>query len=273
MSSDLVDGVVTDGMQMDVDSTIELPTNRDENSSEEMHVEESPLVEDSQAHQNTIITSESKASVSSLGEDSDKALVVKLETEARNDLVAFLKRKGLPESAADKYQVHVTVSRTKPKAKDDQQKSEPSCVTCYVGPDGSMLNSKMDVANDITQSSHKTKDFDGMRQQSHEESAASLAEHATPFTIHGIKVVQLGKVDSRSGFHSSTQIWPVGYRCEQTVEGLTLNGIRKQEITCQIDVTDSGFPQFHIFVPATNATYIGSSEAIVWRKVCLVACC
>jgi hypothetical protein len=191
-------------------------------------------------------------------------LLKNLEIEARNDLIAFLKRKGIPESAADQYQITVNITRSKSR-KD--RKSEPSTVTYYTAPDGSMLSSKIDVMNNYIQLSHKANDYTSMRIQAHEEAKSLLKRKQLPFSLKGIKVLNLGEIDVRSGFHSATQIWPIGYRCEQVVEGSTLNGIKKQNIICQIGMDERGFPQFHIFVPSTDGTHVASSEANVWRKV------
>lgn len=198
-----------------------------------------------------------------------QTLLKNLEQEARNDLVAFLRRKGIADDAADKFKINVSLARSKSRQKDDgKRKSEPSSMTTYTAPDGSMLTSKTDVMNAILQqNSVSSKDFSSLRNDAHEEAKLALADKTFPFTANGITVLNLGEIDTRSGFHSATQLWPSGYRCKQVVEGSTLNGVKKQEIICQIGVSEAGFPQFHIYVPSTEATYIASSEANVWRRV------
>lgn len=196
---------------------------------------------------------------------SNATLIKNLELEARNDLVAFLRRKGLPEEAAGRYKIVISLS--KPKRSEERRKSEPAHQTYFTAPDGSMLQSKGDVAMDIVQNSRLSTDFSSMRVDAHDDAKRQLESFQPPRQFGNIKVLSWGEIDTRSGFHSATQLWPVGYRCEQVVEGFTLNGVKKQEIICQVGVNDAGLPQFHIYNPSTGGTFIASTEALVWRKV------
>lgn len=196
---------------------------------------------------------------------SNATLIKNLELEARSDLVAFLRRKGIPEEAADRYTIVISLS--KPKRSEERRKSEPAHQTYFTAPDGSMLLSKGDVAMDIAQNSRASTDFSTVRVEAHEDAQRQLESLQPPRQFGNIKVLSWGEIDTRSGFHSATQLWPVGYRCEQVVEGFTLNGIKKQEIICQVGINDAGLPQFHIYNPSTGGTFIASTEALVWRKV------
>eukprot|EP01033_Poteriospumella_lacustris_P001523 gene1523-1100_t len=129
-----------------------------------------------------------------------------------------------------------------------------------------MLQSKGDVAMDIVQNSRLSTDFSSMRVEAHEDAQRQLESLQPPRQFGNIKVLSWGEIDTRSGFHSAIQLWPVGYRCEQVVEGFTLNGIKKQDIICQVGINDAGLPQFHIYNPSTGGTFIASTEALVWRK-------
>ena len=83
-----------------------------------------------------------------------------------------------------------------------------------------------------------------------------------------ITLLQLGRVDLRSGFHSPVQIFPIGYKCEQIVNGTTIyKGPMSQKIVCEIEDLD-GYPQFRITVNSTGDTYMASKESEVWKKVC-----
>lgn len=196
---------------------------------------------------------------------SNATLIKNLELEARNDLAAFLRRKGLPEDAASRYQIVISLS--KPKRSEERRKSEPAHQIYFTAPDGSMLQSKGDVAMDIVQNSRLSTDFSSMRVEAHEDAQRQLESLQPPRQFGNIKVLSWGEIDTRSGFHSAIQLWPVGYRCEQVVEGFTLNGIKKQDIICQVGINDAGLPQFHIYNPSTGGTFIASTEALVWRKV------
>lgn len=204
-------------------------------------------------------------------DDSESALLKVLETDARYDLSSFLKRKGVSDGVIGQYTVHVNFVKTKLKyLKDD--KKRPTNIY-YVAPDGSMLKSKNDAYSDALKYMRDSDDFSSQREKVHEGARLTLSKKQLPFVLNGVKVISFGQIDVRSGFHSPVQLWPVGYRCEQTVEGLTVNGLRTQEVICQIGVSEDGLPQFHIFVPNTESTFIASSEVNVWRKVNSHSCC
>jgi hypothetical protein len=190
-------------------------------------------------------------------------LIKNLEQEARNDLMASLRRKGLPEEAANHYKITISVS--KPRSRDNKKKAELSSSTFYTAPNGSLFVSKTDVINDI-QNNRFASDFSQLRVQAHEAAKLDLEGITLPANFGRIKVLSWGDIDRRIGFQSPSQLWPVGYRCQQTIEGSTLNGIKKLDIICQIGVSDAGFPQFHIYNPSNDGTFIASSEANVWRK-------
>ena len=85
--------------------------------------------------------------------------------------------------------------------------------------------------------------------------------------VDHITVLKLGKIDHRPAFHTSVQIFPIGYKCEQKISGVSIQkGAMNQVITCEIEDLE-GYPQFRITVKATGDTYMASSESSVWKKV------
>lgn len=193
------------------------------------------------------------------------------EREARNDLISFLQKKSLDASWADYYSINV---RPQKKRKDPNRKSEGlGYSVTYTNPEGTFLASKGDVLSDIQDRMKKSSLRNALgssaRTAAFEEAGHKVKNLILPFWLDNIYLLELGKIDTRSGFHSSVYIYPIGYKCEQTVIGTTLHkGVTEQDIICEIGDLD-GFPEFRITVKSTGTVFCGFSEAAVWRKVSL----
>lgn len=203
------------------------------------------------------------------------------EAKARKDLTDFLIKKGIDPAAADDYNIHVRLSKSKAR-RSDGTSGGPGFTVTYTGPDGSHLMSRSDVLSAIQDRSHRRHSHSSTRislgtkvvvpRSQAIENAKSryhqfIEEHELPTTINGIKIHNLGSIDTRSGFYSPVYLYPVGYRCEQTVSGTSFHkGLTSQKITCEIGETD-GFPEFRIFVQSTGTTYIAPTETAVFKKV------
>lgn len=88
-----------------------------------------------------------------------------------------------------------------------------------------------------------------------------------PKDYSGIRVIELGRIDSRASFHNAVQIYPVGYKCEQVVNSAFNNrGSRQTLITCEI-IDVEGDPEFLITIKSTGQLYMATSESAVWKKV------
>lgn len=219
------------------------------------------------------------------------------ESKARKDLIDFLTRKGVDAKAAEDYQIHVRQNKMKSRRSEGSSNNNASSFSysfTYSGPDGSILTSKSDVLAAIQDrrsrlsSSSSRHSYGGRgslgggggaaggggfasREEAYEHAHQRLlertAEDSFPLVVGDIIVHNLGQIDSRSGFHSAIQIYPVGYRCEQSVQGTTYyKGTTTQKIICEIGDLD-GYPEFRIIVPSTGTTFLASSESAVWKKV------
>lgn len=209
------------------------------------------------------------------------------EHKARRELVDFLVRKGVDPHAADEYQIHIRQSKVKARRYDASSPPGPAFTysVTYSGPEGSILMSKSDVLSTISDrksrhSASQLKASNGKgvpsRTAAYENARQHLAdktEDGFPLQAEKILIHTLGEIDPRSGFHSSVQIYPVGYRAEQVVHGTTYyKGTTSQKIICEIGDLD-GYPEFRIIIPGTGTTFLASSEAAVWKKVSLRICC
>jgi hypothetical protein len=189
------------------------------------------------------------------------------EKEARTDLIAYLQRNHMDASWAEKYELSIRPTK---KRVDLTRKSENKGYTVtFISPSGIILPSKTDLLNDIRESMsgrNNSKSTGNVRETAAEEAQAKLARVSFPTTFDKIRVLSLGTVDTRSGFHSPIYIYPVGYKCEQWVVGLRmLKGPIEQRVICEIAELD-GFPEFRI-TPESGLTVCSLTEAGAWKKV------
>eukprot|EP01035_Chromulina_nebulosa_P019311 gene19311-25173_t len=197
--------------------------------------------------------------------------IVEMELKARSELEHFLTNKGIDATYANDFKIHVRRNKNK---KSRESGSFTYSVT-YSTAEGNLLTSKSEVVDSIKLNIKKTSRYsnvsgtEDMRQSSYEDAliATSKKLNSLPLQCHNIKIYNLGTVDLRPSFHNSVQIYPVGYKCEQSItSGSTSRGSsREQVVTCEImDV--EGDPEFIITVNATGQTYLAPSESLVWKK-------
>eukprot|EP00981_Chlorochromonas_danica_P010092 scaffold3044_cov176-Ochromonas_danica.AAC.10 len=169
------------------------------------------------------------------------------ESKARKDLIDFLTRKGVDAKAAEDYQIHVRQNKMKSRRHSYGGRGS-------LGGGGGAAGSGGFVSREDAY------------ERAHQHLLERTAEDSFPLVVGDIIVHNLGQIDSRSGFHSAIQIYPVGYRCEQSVQGTTYyKGTTTQKIICEIGDLD-GYPEFRIIVPSTGTTFLASSESAVWKK-------
>lgn len=195
-----------------------------------------------------------------------------IEIKARKELNKFLVSKGVDPKSSEQYKIHVRISKPR---KDFTRKSEGLGYTVsYTCPDGSILMSKSDVLTSINDMKRKSQNSmknwlsnGNLRKESHENAVTKFNHTSIPVTLDTITVLNFGAVDKRTDFHSSVQVYPLGYRCEQIVSGTSVyKGNVKQTIICEITEMDD-LPEFRITVKATGDTYLASTEQSVWKKV------
>jgi hypothetical protein len=88
--------------------------------------------------------------------------------------------------------------------------------------------------------------------------------------VDHITVLAWGRVVPRGAFQSAVQLFPVGYKCEQTISGTSLfKGAVNQPIICEIEEADNS-PQFRITLKSSGDTFLAPNEAAVWRKVSIL---
>ncbi len=196
---------------------------------------------------------------------------------AKLELVQYLHRNGIDEKAAEVYKISLRPIKSKGRSQSfPDRKQETRFGVFYIAPNGSLLESKSDVMRDIQEnrsrklSGNKFHGRSGIimnREDAHEQAKESIKMKDLPFHVSGVKLISLGNVDTRSGFHTCVQLYPVGYKCEQSVTGMTLHkGTFKQDVICEIKEVD-GFPQFYITSKNTGTVVIGSSEESAWKQV------
>ena len=174
--------------------------------------------------------------------------VAALENKARRELCAFLESKKIDQSHADKFEVHVRISKKKRSSSSsgltsaeaagqstpkEKQSDEVRFSTTYSAPDGSTLHSKHDVCSYISNLVHKKSrtslgttsgggllDLFGhggptramVSEQAHEK--LQEAESQLPLTIDGITVLSFGVFQDHPSLVTSVQIYPMGYKVE-----------------------------------------------------------
>jgi hypothetical protein len=213
-----------------------------------------------------------------------------LEGKARRELVAYLESKQIDSKYVDMFQVHIGIQKKRkslPGPGSHSRKSEgPGYTVTYSSSDGSILTSRGDVLNAITELKmrntrvqHKSGASAGTVYAVKRSDAFAQAKqklHDTlpqlPVNIDGITVHSFGHLDARSGFETIVQLYPVGYKCEQTVSCVNFfKGPTEQRVVCEVGELD-GYPEFRITVKANGDTFLASTEAAVWKKVRNVDC-
>ena len=137
------------------------------------------------------------------------------EMKAKKDLYDFLENKGIDVSREmNGYRVHVQYSK-------NRRLPAGTFSVTYSGPDGDILTSKSDVLNAVKRGSSHSKlyipraDIYAASQRKYEE---FVEEEGLPVLIDDIRVLDFGRIDSdNSSFHSSVEIYPIGYRAEISI--------------------------------------------------------
>jgi len=230
-----------------------------------------------------------------------------LEVQARRDLQQFLATKHIDPRASDGYSVHIRMQPRK-RTLDTYMRSGNSSTNSlqgysvtYSAPDGSILTSKADILNSILEALKRRTQLSLGRSTGAGDhhmlsplsdtrgSSTALAAQLTrtdayelakktyfegpgvefPRIMDGITVRCAGRVDLRMGFHSLVQIYPVGYLCEQMVSCTSITrGAFSELLECEVGDRE-GYPEFRITAKSSGDTFIASSEAAVWKKVCI----
>lgn len=195
------------------------------------------------------------------------------EAKARKQLRLFLLSKGIEPHLSDDYKVHIKMKKARSSAGIGNGESVGYTVS-YSCPMGSILVSKADVLSSIQESRrrqqnshHKSNNSSAQRSESANDSAKRLEGLELPVVIDGITVLSFGVVDFRPEFHTAVQIYPLGYKCEQTVQvGSLSKGLLLMTVVCEVDELDGG-PAFRVTVKGSADVYLASTEALVWKKV------
>jgi flagellar biosynthesis regulator FlbT len=211
-------------------------------------------------------------------EDEEQAQLKAAERQQREGLIDYLHRNNMDEKYAEDYNIVLRALKPKGKSKTPEKSQGPRFKVLFTAPNGFLLESKGDVLADIQERRSRKQQQQGNKLKASLHGAMSrdecindarkkLEAFELPARIDSIKVFDFGRVDVRSGFHSCVQVYPVGYKCEQTVSGLTLSkGVFRQEVLCEIRELD-GFPEFRVTSKSTGTTVLGSSEESVWKQV------
>jgi hypothetical protein len=209
-----------------------------------------------------------------------------LEGKAKRDLINFLESKHIDPKYADVYQVHIRLQKKRKSlpgsSTDHSRKSDgPGYSVTYSSPDGSILTSRGDVLAAIQESKKRTSlsqskfgalpggTYAHKRSDAHVQAKQNLHDALTqlPVDIDGITVYSFGHLDPRSGFETSVQLYPIGYKCEQTVSCVSLyKGPTEYRVVCEVGELE-GYPEFRITVKSNGDTFIASTESAVWKKV------
>lgn len=212
-----------------------------------------------------------------------------MEGKAKRELIQFLENKQIDPKYAEVYQIHIRLQKKRNSSSGDHgRKSDgPGYSVTYSSPDGSILTSKTDVLNAISESKKRTSisqsksgavsgvHYARNRSDAHAQAKSAFQEvlPTLPVDIDGITVLNFGRLDVRSGFETLVQLYPVGYKCEQTITGMNFfKGAVKQRVVCEVGEID-GYPEFRITVKANGDTFLASTEAAAWKKVRMFYCC
>lgn len=206
-----------------------------------------------------------------------------MENKAKRELIHFLENKQIDPKYAEMYQIHISLQK-KRKSSGGSDNSKPGYSVTYSGADGSILTSKTDVLNSIMESRKRTQlsqsragapndtQYARKRSEAYQQAKVSLSEASgdLPAIFDGIKVLNFGTLDTRSGFETLTQLYPIGYKCEQTVNTTNFfKGPTSSYVVCEVGELD-GFPEFRVTVKSSGDTFLASTEAAVWRKVTFI---
>ncbi len=204
-----------------------------------------------------------------------------MESKAKRELIHFLENKQIDPKYAEMYQIHISLQKKRKSSGGSDRNGTAGYSVTYSGADGSILTSKTDVLNSIMESRKRSQlsqsragasndtQYARKRSEAHQQAKANLLEAIAelPTTFDGIKVLNFGTLDTRSGFETLTQLYPIGYKCEQTVSMTNFfKGPSSTYVVCEVGELD-GFPEFRVTVKSSGDTFLASTEAAVWRKV------
>ena len=138
--------------------------------------------------------------------------VHEIERKERNDLCAFLTKKGVDASLCEDYKIHVRMKKVRKSGSSSNNESSYSI--SFSCPDGSHLTSRNDVLtsiNDIKRKreiqSHKSGNTKAQRDEAYKEARHNYCDTTFPIDIDGITVLSLGVVKDLSEFSSLIQIY------------------------------------------------------------------
>jgi len=204
-----------------------------------------------------------------------------MEHKAKRELIHFLENKQIDPKYAEMYQIHIRLQKQRKSTGSSDHNSKGGYSVTYSGTDGSILTSKTDVLNSIMESKKRTQlsqskagalsntQYAHKRSEAHAQAKTNLLEASSnlPATFDGLTVLDFGVLDTRSGFETLTQLYPVGYKCEQTVYTTNFfKGPSTTHVVCEVSELD-GFPEFRVTVKNSGDTFLASTEAAVWKKV------
>lgn len=207
-------------------------------------------------------------------EQNEDSSTHQFEIRARNELDTFLSNKNIDPKYALTYVIHIRPTK---KRLSSGGTTDSFSVT-YSGPDGSILTSKSDVYNSIMNSFNKkpvveNANTTAIRHAAHEESKESFHDmnDNLPVNFDGIKVIRFGKINTSPAFSSTVQIYPVGYKAEIVIPGVSLNQKSSSSSANQVllvEITNvNDKPEFNIMDKTCSHSFIASSESSVWKKV------
>ena len=191
-------------------------------------------------------------------------------SRARIELNDFLSGKGIDPIHSQDYQINVRINKKRRSLRGSE--SSGFAVT-FTGPDGSFLPSKTDVLNSVRQylqskAAAQSANVAAQKLETHNEMNAKVEEITLPCEIGGKTVHAFGVVSPQPGFHSSVQLYPIGYKSEFTIDhGASPRGSSSTKVTvvCEILCAEGGIPQFCIKTPSQS--FVALSEAAAWKKV------
>eukprot|EP01038_Epipyxis_sp_PR26KG_P012853 gene12853-17228_t len=195
----------------------------------------------------------------------DGETISDIEKKVRSELVEYLFNKNIEEKWSTEYKINIR--KTKQSGNNGFRYG-----VSFTGPNGDILETRADVMRSILDAQKRTQlkrssiSMD-CRMQASEEAFQQIQELSFPHTFDNVKVINLGVVVENPSFQNQVQIYPVGYKCEQTVTTTSLTrGMTKRHIVCEISDMD-GNPEFRITNLANGDTYLAQTESDVWRKL------
>jgi len=192
-----------------------------------------------------------------------------IEKEARLELDDYLIKQNVDPRLGDAFKLIIKIKDPKPK---DQKRA--FSVT-YASPNGSMCQTKRDVSETIlyqvdcgsvlTKNNAKIESY-----HSAMKDVNNIIKQGLPKRIENFRVINFGTIDKRPAFHNKFQIYPVGYRCEVTLNSLDSNATiygDKYVLECEVRARLDDQPDFVITNTTTGAIYWAvGNEREAWKK-------